>query len=79
VFVRKKNNKSSVVSVQVVDKSSGRYRVLKTIGSSADQAEVERLFQEGKHWIKTHLGALEIDFTDYKQHTDLVLKGIISS
>jgi transposase len=76
VFVRKKNNKSGVVSVQVVDKSSGRYRVLKTIGSSADQAEVERLFQEGKHWIKTHLGTLEMDFTDYKQHTDLVLKGI---
>lgn len=38
--------------------------------------EVERLICEGKQWIKNHLGTLEIDFTDYKQHTELVLKGI---
>jgi transposase len=76
VFLRKKQNKSGVVSVQIIDKSSGKYRLLKTIGSSSKSLEIERLTIEGKQWIKNQLGIREIDFTDYKQHTDLVLKGI---
>ncbi len=76
MFLRKKKNKSGVVSVQIIDKSFGKYHFLKTIWSSAISCEVERLICEGKQWIKNHLGTLEIDFTDYKQHTELVLKGI---
>jgi len=33
------------VSVQIIDKSYGTYRVLKTIGSSKDADEIERLYQ----------------------------------
>ena len=76
MFVRKKKNSSGVISVQVIDKSSGHYRLLKTIGSSSDQKEVERLFDEGKQWIKQETGALELDFTNYKHHTQLVLQGL---
>ncbi len=45
MFVRKKKNKSGVISVQVIDKSSGRYKVIQTIGSSANAQEVERLVE----------------------------------
>jgi transposase len=76
VFVRKKKNKSGVISVQVIDKSSGKYRVFKTIGSSADAVEVDRLFEDGKQWIKNHTGAIELDFTNYRHHTELVLQGL---
>lgn len=76
MFVRKKKNKSGVISIQVIDKSSGRYRLLKTIGSSADAHEVDRLFEEGKQWIKSHSGTQELDFTDYRHHTYLVLQGL---
>lgn len=76
MFVRKKRNKSGVISVQVIDKSSGNYRLLKTIGSSAVGAEVDRLVLDGKEWIKKHTGAQELDFTDYRRHTKLVLEGI---
>lgn len=51
MFVRKKPNKSGSVSVQVIDKTFG-YQVVKTIGSSHDPDEVEKLFQQGKRWIK---------------------------
>jgi len=47
MFVRKKKNPSGVVSVQVIDKSNGRYKVFKTIGSSSDTLEIERLYFEG--------------------------------
>lgn len=76
MFVRKKQNKSGVTSVQVVDKSTGKYRMVKTIGSSASASEVVRLIQAGKEWIKNQTGAQEIDFTDYGHHTKLVLQGI---
>jgi hypothetical protein len=76
VLVRKKKNKSGVVSIQVIDKSSGRYRLVKTIGSSAETAEITRLYEQGRQWIKNYTGIQEFDFTDYRHHTHLVLQGL---
>lgn len=45
MFVRKKQNKSGSISVQIIDKAIGSYRVVKTLGSSRDLDEVERLAQ----------------------------------
>ena len=56
MFVHKKNNPSGIVSVQVLDKSRGNSRLVKTIGSSADPKEVESHVTEGKRWIGAHLG-----------------------
>lgn len=76
MFVRKKQNKSGVVSVQVIDKSSGKYRMLKTIGSSSEPEQIGRLVLEAKDWIQKKTGSLELDFTDYRRHTELVMEGI---
>lgn len=46
MFLRKKNNKSGSVSIQIIDKSNG-YRV-RTLGSSRDLDVIERLMQKGK-------------------------------
>src|SRR6266498_4287552 len=62
MYVRKKRNKSNVISVQVIDKSSGKYTVAKTIGSSSDIQTVHRLVEQGKLWIKQHQGLVELDF-----------------
>lgn len=51
MFVRKKKNPSGLISVQVIDKSSGKYQVVKTLGSSSDSEIVELLFRQGKKWI----------------------------
>jgi len=67
MFVRKKKNKSGVISIQVIDKSSGKYKVIKTIGSSDDKQKVETLFHQGQQWIKNHSGQIELDFLDEKQ------------
>jgi transposase len=60
MFVRKKINPSGVVSIQVVDKSSGRYKVIKTIGSSSDTDKIDTLFLQGKQWLSGHLGEQDI-------------------
>ncbi len=43
MFVRKKPNKSGSISIQIVDKSSGSYKVVQTIGVAADPKVIEKL------------------------------------
>lgn len=78
MFIRKKPNKSGLVSVQVIDKSSGKYKLVKTIGSSRDLTEVERMVQEGERFIREASGLQMIDFTDYRTTYDQVLSSIQS-
>ena len=52
MFIRKKKNKSGSISVQVVDKSTGKYRVLQTIGSSSNPRTIESLIIKGKRLEK---------------------------
>lgn len=52
VFVRKKRNASGSTSVQIISKAEGKYQVIRTIGSSGDVNEIERL---------VHLGQQEVE------------------
>lgn len=56
MFLRRKKNPSGVVSIQVIDKSGGRYRVCKTIGSSSDVSQIESLWKQGQKWILSARG-----------------------
>lgn len=67
MFVRKKPNNSGTVSVQVIDKSSGKYKVVKSIGRSKDKQELIQFVQQGEQWIKDQLGQQELDFSNEKQ------------
>src|SRR5690625_41997 len=60
VFVRKKKNPSGVGSVQIIDKSSGKYRVVKTVGSSSNLEEIDLLYLKGKKWIAERVSGLEM-------------------
>ena len=46
MFVRKKKNQSGSVSIQIIDKSYGNYKVIKTVGSSKDKDDIEKLYRE---------------------------------
>lgn len=43
MFIRKLKNRSGSLSVQVIQKINGRYKVLKTIGSATTQQNIEKL------------------------------------
>ncbi len=62
MFVRKKKNPSGKISVQVIDKSLGKYKVLKTIGCSQNSNEIKTFVKEAREWIKNKEGILEFDF-----------------
>jgi transposase len=76
MYVRKKRNESGIISVQVIDKSSGRYRVIRTIGSSSDPQKVETLYLQGLEWISGYAGQRQFDFTDATQLFEQFLSGI---
>jgi transposase len=76
MFVRKKPNKSGLISVQVIEKSRGKYKVVKTIGSSKDISKVEILVSEGKRYARELMGLQEIDFADHKRVFEEVLSSI---
>lgn len=52
MFVRKLKNRSGSISVQIISKKNGEYRVVRTVGTSRDPDETERMFQGAKHDIE---------------------------
>ena len=66
MYVRTLKSKSGKIYVQVIDKSSNKYKVLKNIGSSLDEGEVQKLIAKGKKWINQKLGLRELDFSNSK-------------
>lgn len=54
--MRKNKNRSGTVSVQVVSKKGGRYRVVKTVGCSENFEEIKRLEFQARHFIENPEG-----------------------
>ena len=78
MYVRQKKNKSGVISVQIIDKSRGKYEVVKTIGSSQDPQEIIVLVNEGQLYISKYLGQIDLNFEVVREKAlfDLFFKGI---
>ena len=81
MFVRKKTNQSGTVSIQIIDKSRGRYKVYKTIGNSSDAIEIENLYRQGKRWIAVQRGDRDMFAEaererEEKQVTDYLLNNV---
>ncbi len=52
MFLRKKANKSGSISVQIISKSGGKYKVVKTIGTGRTDQEVQKLWYLGKQELE---------------------------
>lgn len=52
VFLRKKKNLSGSISIQLISKSGGKYKVVKTIGSSSNEQEIQNLTFAAKQEIE---------------------------
>ncbi|MFY8005365.1 MAG: IS1634 family transposase [Chitinophagaceae bacterium] len=78
MFVRKKKNKSGVVSIQIIEKRDGKSVLLKTIGSSADPKEIQTLFEQGKAYVLQFGGQQVFQFEDEQQIVDAHFKALQS-
>jgi len=77
MFIRKKLNKSGKVSIQVIDKSSNKYKVIKTIGCSDSPIEIEKLMHVARQWINDYQNTPELDFHNFEDSIQRVV-GTIS-
>ena len=78
MFVRSIKNKNGKTYVQVIDKSTGKYKVLRQVGNSADKEEIEQLIKSGQLWIKTKTGSRELDFSNEAQWVERIMESIQS-
>jgi transposase len=78
MFVRSIKNKNGKTYVQVIDKSTGKYKVLHHVGNSADKDEIEQLIKSGQLWMKSKTGSRELDFSNEAQWVERVMESIQS-
>lgn len=76
MFIRELRHKNGRIYIQVVDKSSGRYKVLKSFGSSLTSEGVLELKKLASIWINEHQCVREIDFTHEIEQIKQMLSGI---
>ena len=80
MFLRKKTNKSGSTSVQVIVKTKNRkQRVDKTIGSSRDTDEIERLMAEGWKYISDQNGPLFLGIDEDENAVDAFVVALTNS
>lgn len=64
MYIRKKRNRSGTTSVVIVSKAHGKYKEVKSFGSSACEAEIDMLCEKVAAWIRSFGGQQEFDFDD---------------
>ena len=75
MFVRKKKTARGSTSITLIDKSSGKYKVIKTFGSSDDAQQIELLY----HQAKQHLLSLQKQTTLFASVDDARIESFLST
>jgi len=75
MFIRKKKNKSGSQSVQIISKSKGKYKVIKTIGNGETEQEVQRLY----YIAQEELARLKRQTTIFVSQKDVVVEEVFAA
>jgi transposase len=78
MFIRKKNNPNGSITIQVIDKSSGSYRVVQNFGVAKTVEQQENKIQQASLWIKQKTGIKDLDFFEEDKQVELFLASIQS-
>ncbi len=78
MFIRRKNNPNGSITIQVVDKSSGSYRVLQNFGVAKTITEQEKKIREANLWVKQKTGVKDFDFGEEDKLVELFVNSIQS-
>ena len=75
MFLRKLKNRSGSTSIQIISKARGNYRVIKTIGSSSNEQQIEELWFLGKQEIER----LKAQAPLFLSETDAIIEQLFES
>jgi transposase len=71
MFVRKKNNKSGSVSIQIIQKDGRKNKLVQTVGSSKDESEINKLFIKAQQLIPSLQKQRSFNFIDEEDESIL--------
>lgn len=74
MFVRKKQNASGSLSIQIISKNRGKYKVIRTVGCAKTKREEELLFL----LAKSELERIQGNQTLFAEHDDLVIENFVN-
>lgn len=67
MFLRRKPNKAGTVSVQVIDKSTGKYKMIKSFGTGRTKFEVSVLESRARQFMREYQGLTNSLFSDREE------------
>lgn len=76
MFVRRRYNKSGTISVHVVDKSRGGYKVLKVFGPASSAREADLLESKAREYMLAQTGRMESLFAESGEE---LISGVLPS
>lgn len=75
MFIRQKKNKSGSVSVQIISKLSGKYKLHQTVGSASSPEGIEILLQQARHTLSRIQGQSSL----FPSQTDANIEGFLNT
>ena len=75
MFIRKLRNRSGSISIQIITKSIGKYKVVKTIGNSSNEQEIEKLYYLAKQEIERITNQSKL----FVSESDFIVEQVFSS
>ena len=75
MFIRQLKNRSGRISVQIISKTRGKYKVIKTIGCSSNEQELQKMIYLGKQEIER----LSAQSGLFISESDTIVEQVISS
>jgi transposase len=76
MFVRRKPNRTGSVSVQIIDKSKGHYRVIKSFGTGNTEVEIVRLENHARQYVRELTG---INRSLFEDEDEIKLENFVSN
>jgi transposase len=79
MFIRKNKNRNNSISVQIISKHRGKYKVVKTIGTGKTEQQIEFLYQRARQYIQQSQGTINLFVNREDALIESYLKGIKNS
>lgn len=75
MYIRKLKNRSGSISVQLIQKINGRYKVIKTIGCATQLHKIEKLENQARQEIENLTGQPKL----FASHEDIIVEKFLSA
>jgi transposase len=79
MFLRKLRNRSGSVSIQIISKAAGKYKVIKTIGAGSNEQEVQKLWYLGKQEMERLVSQPQLFISENDSLVDQVFSSLKNS